>query len=132
MSAPPKWQTRVSAPPILETMTQASIPETSDSDGGSIFTPRLFTQILSAIGITICSGLFWTVSRWMRVPDEPRFHGSLLQPPMAIGGLIAILLLLAVSTLIGDLLVGRRWFLGGLFVATAALAAIAIRGGPTS
>src|SRR4051812_49926949 len=110
-------------------MTQASLPETSDSDGGSIFTPRLFTQILSTIGILICAGLFWTVSRWMRVPDEPKFHGSLLQPPMAIGGLIAILLLLAVLTLIGKLLLGRRWVFGGVFLAAASPAALAIPSG---
>jgi hypothetical protein len=110
-------------------MTQAPPPQPVNADDVSIFGPRRLTQLLVLVGIGISVLIFWYVARWVRFPTEPHFQGSLLQAPAAVGALIVGLITLALCTLLGNLIAGRRWFLAGLFISTAALATWAIRGG---
>jgi len=110
-------------------MTQAPLPQPVNADDVSIFGPRRLTQLLVAIGIGLGVLIFWLIAKAVGFPAEPHFQGSLLQSPAAIGALLVGLVTLALCTVLGDFIAGRRWFLAGLFIATCALATWAIRGG---
>lgn len=110
-------------------MTQASSSDSVDSPDGSIFGPRRLTQLLVLIAVGVCVVIFLIAGKWVDYPDEPYYRGSLLQPPMNVAALIGAIVLLCICALLGDLIVGRRWFLAGLFIATAALSTWSIRGG---
>ena len=110
-------------------MTQAPLPQPVNADDVSIFGPRRLTQLLVAVGIGLGVLIFWLIAKAVAFPAEPHFEGSLLQAPASIGALVIGILALAVCTVLGDFIAGRRWYLAGLFIATCALAMWAIRGG---
>jgi hypothetical protein len=111
-------------------MTSPSSIQSGNDPSTSIFGPRHLTQAIVLICIALGCLLFSKLARWVGFPTE-HFKASLLQSPMEVGALLAGIIALGICAAIGDLILGRRWFLAGLFVATASLATWSVRGGPT-
>lgn len=98
---------------------------------GTIFTPHRRTQVVVTLASVLCFLIFWWGGKWMHVPAQQGFQGSLLQQsgwPLAI---IATYVMLIVCVAVASAIGGRFWFFTGLFAATIGLMALSARGGPS-
>lgn len=115
-------------------MNEAPLPDSNppiDPADASIFGPRRITQALVILTAVVSCLIFRAVARAIHVPNEPGFHGVILQSPgMQPGAVVVGLVLLVICTVLGTLVLGRRWFLAGLMTAAAGLANWSVRGGP--
>src|SRR5580704_9521249 len=110
----------------------APIPDntgvSTDSANASIFGPRHATRLLVALMAIVSCVIFAYAGNGVRWPGERGFNGS-LAAPLSIAAFATAVALLAGCAALGTLVLGRRYFLGGLMTATAGLTVWAVRGG---
>jgi hypothetical protein len=112
-------------------MTDTTLSDSSGAapDDASIFGPVQITRAMIAVVTILFAMAFYYAAGWIGWPSELKFRGSLAQPPMALGAFVTAIVLLIVLTIIGTLLLGRRWFLAGLMAAVAGMTTWSVRGG---
>jgi hypothetical protein len=120
-------------PQIMNEAPLPDAPPPVDPADASVFGPRRITQALVILTAVISCLIFRAAARVVHFPSEPGFQGVILQSPgMQPGAAVVGLLLLVVCTLLGTLLLGRRWYLAGLMTAVTGLANWSVRGGPAN
>ena len=112
-------------------MTAAPAPDPAqiaDTGEGSIITPHRITQAMVIAMTILCCFIFWWGSLLSGWPSAPAFTPSVMAPP-ATGAMVMAIACLILCTILGTLALSRRWFLAGLFVASAGMIVWSIRGG---
>ncbi len=113
----------------LSTTAVQSDAAADDANHLSIFNDERVTQVM-VIAVAVICGVIFAVGSDVGALAERGVQGSLAQPPVAIGGLVAAIILLVVCTALGTVVLQRRWFLAGLMTATAGLSVWSAQGGP--
>jgi hypothetical protein len=83
--------------------------------------------IIAAMAVSCL--IFYAASQWLQIPQLPGFDGSLLHQPSPVLDILAIAILLGLTTIVGTLLAGSVRFEAGLCAALTGLTVISIRSG---
>ncbi|HZZ44151.1 MAG TPA: hypothetical protein VFE58_14535 [Tepidisphaeraceae bacterium] len=103
--------------------------ETNSLSTSPLLTAYHRARILLALAALVAFALFTGATRLLHIPVDPGHSVSLLQQPSPVVPLIAILVLLILSALIGSVIAGSVRRDAGLLAACLGLVAVTVRGG---